>query len=174
MYVGKVKFKTEKIPFFISPVYPVPPTIITLLVKLIIAKFLSFTLSVDGTYYIRIENNDGLAVRSGSALLTVSDEPAWVTASGSLGTFAGNVAITTQTLTATDATSFAITSGAIATGLTFSTGVGAATITGTQTQYSAATTNNFTVTATDAQGQTSARAFSMTWSFGASGGGQFN
>tara|TARA_R110000824_G_scaffold100731_2_gene239385 strand:- start:1564 stop:2382 length:819 start_codon:yes stop_codon:yes gene_type:complete len=133
----------------------------------------TFTLSVDGTYYIRIENNDGLAVRSGSALLTVSDEPAWVTASGSLGTFAGNVAITTQTLTATDATSFAITSGAIATGLTFSTGVGAATITGTQTQYSAATTNNFTVTATDAQGQTSARAFSMTWSFGATGGAAF-
>ena len=56
----------------------------------------TFTLSVDGTYYIRIENNDGLAVRSGSALLTVSDVPAWVTASGSLGTFAGNAAISTH------------------------------------------------------------------------------
>jgi hypothetical protein len=30
------------------------------------------------------------------------------------------------------------------------------------------------VTATDAEGQTAVRAFTITWSFGASGGGQFN
>ena len=135
----------------------------------------AFTLAVDGTYYIRVENaTTGLAGRSSSALLTVSDAPAWVTASGTLGTFSGSAAIATQTLTCTDATSFAITSGAIATGLTFTTGVGSATITGTQTQHSSAATDSFTVTATDAEGQTSARAFSMTWSFTIGQGGQFN
>ena len=134
----------------------------------------TFTLAVDGTYFLRVENNDGNAVRSTTALLTVSDEPAWVTTAGSLGSFAGASAIATQTLTCTDATSFAITSGAIATGLTFTTGVGSCTITGTQTQYTAAAISNFTVTATDAQAQTSDRAFSMSWTFGATGSGGFN
>ena len=134
----------------------------------------TFTLPVDGTYFVRVENNDGLAVRTATAALTVSDAPTWTTASGSLGTFAGASAIPTQTLYATNATSFAITSGAIATPLTFTTGVGSCTITGTQTQHSAAATDSFTVTATDAEGQTAARAFTMTWSFGATGGMQFN
>ena len=134
----------------------------------------TFTLPVDGTYFVRVENNDGLAVRTSTAALTVSDAPTWTTASGSLGTFAGASAIPTQTLYATNATSFAITSGAIATPLTFTTGVGSCTITGTQTQHSAAATDSFTVTATDAEGQTAARAFTMTWSFGATGGMQFN
>ena len=134
----------------------------------------TFTLPTDGTYFLRVENNDGNAVRSGSALLTVSDEPAWVTAAGTLGTFAGGSAIATQTLTCTDATSFAVTSGTLTAGLTLNSGTGSCTITGTQTAHTSAATDNFTVTATDAQGQTSARAFSFTWSFGASGGGQFN
>ena len=134
----------------------------------------TFTLATDGTYFLRVENNDGNAVRSSTALLTVSDAPAWVTASGSLGTFSGSAAIATQTLTCTDATSFAITSGAIASGLTFTSGSGSCTITGTQTQHSSAATDNFTVTATDAEGQTSVRAFSMTWSFSIGQGGQFN
>ena len=134
----------------------------------------TFTLPVDGTYFVRVENPDGVAVRTATAALTVSDAPAWVTASGTLGTFAGGDAIATQTLTATDAISFAITTGAIATPLTFTTGVGSCTITGTQTQHTSAATDNFTVTATDAEGQTAARAFSMTWSFDMDGGGQFN
>ena len=134
----------------------------------------TFTLPVDGTYFIRIENPDGVAVRTATAALTVSDAPAWVTASGTLGTFAGGSAIATQTLTATDATSFAITSGAVATPLTFTTGVGSCTITGTQTEHSASATDNFTVTATDAEGQTADRAFSMSWSFSIGQGGQFN
>ena len=134
----------------------------------------TFTLPVDGTYYIRVENNSGDAVRTSTAALTVSDEPTWVTASGSLGTFAGGSAISTITLTCTDATSFAVTSGAVTAGLTFTTGVGSATITGTQTAHTSAATDSFTVTATDAEGQTAARAFTISWSFGATGGGQFN
>ncbi len=134
----------------------------------------TFTLAVDGTYFVRVENPDGVAVRTTSADLTVSDAPVWVTGSGSLGTFAGAAAIPTQTLTCTDATSFAITSGGIATGLTFTTGVGSCTITGTQTEHAASATDSFTVTATDAEGQTADRAFSMSWSFGIGQGGQFN
>ena len=134
----------------------------------------TFTLPVDGTYYVRVENPDGVAVRTATAALTVSDLPAWVTASGTLGTFSGSAAIATQTLTATDATSFAITTGGIATGLTFTTGSGSCTITGTQTEHSAAATDSFTVTATDAEGQTAARAFTMSWSFTIGQGGQFN
>ena len=133
-----------------------------------------FTLAVDGTYYVRVENSNGLAVRTSTAGLTVSDEPSWVTSSGSLGTFAGDAAISTITLTCTDATSFAVTTGAVTAGLTFTTGVGSATITGTQTAHTTAATDSFTVTATDAQGQTAARAFSISWSFGATGGAQFN
>ena len=134
----------------------------------------TFTLPVDGTYYIRVENNSGDAVRTSTAALTVSDEPTWVTASGSLGTFAGGSAISTITLTCTDATSFAVTSGAVTAGLTFTTGVGSATITGTQTAHTSAATDSFTVTATDAEGQTAARAFTISWSFTIGQGGQFN
>ena len=135
----------------------------------------AFTLAVDGTYYIRVENaTTGLAGRSSSALLTVSDAPEWVTSAGTLGTFSGSAAISTITLTATDATSFAVTTGAVTAGLTFTTGVGSATITGTQTAHSSAATDSFTVTATDAEGQTSDRAFSITWSFSISGSGGFN
>ena len=134
----------------------------------------TFTLPTDGTYYVRVENNNGLAVRTSSADLTVSDDPAWVTASGSLGTYAGASAISTINLVATDAVSFAVTTGSVTAGLTFTTGVGTATITGTQTAHATAATDPFTVTATDAEGQTSARAFTISWSFGATGGGQFN
>ena len=132
------------------------------------------TLSVDTTYYIRVELGTGLAVRTSSALLTVSDNPVWVTASGSLGTLSGAVAISTINLVCTDATSFAVTTGSVTAGLTFTTGVGTATITGTQTAHTVAATDSFSVTATDAEGQTAVRAFTISWSFGATGGGQFN
>ena len=135
----------------------------------------ALTLPVDGTYYLRVTNvTTGLSGRSGSAILNVSDEPAWVTASGSLGTFSGAVAIATQTLTCTDATSFAIQSGTLTAGLTLTTGVGSCTITGTQTAHSSAATDTFTVRATDAEGQTSDREFSISWSFVIGQGGQFN
>ena len=134
----------------------------------------TFTLPVDGTYFVRVENPDGVAVRTSSADLTVSDVPAWVTTAGTLGTLDGSAAISTINLVATDATSFAVTTGAVTAGLTFTTGVGTATITGTQTAHSAAATDSFTVTATDAEGQTSARAFSISWSFTIGQGGQFN
>ena len=132
----------------------------------------TFTLPVDGTYFLRVENNDGNAVRSSSALLTVSDAPAWTTAAGSI--YTGGSVVSTITLSATGATSFAVTTGAIPTGLTFTSGTGSCTIAGTQTEFSAAGTKNFSITATDAEGQTAVRAFSMSFTFGMSGSGGFN
>ena len=134
----------------------------------------NFTLPTDGTYYLRVENPDGNAVRSSSALLTVSDEPVWVTAAGSLGTFSGSAAISTITLTCTDATSFAVQSGTLTAGLTLTSGSGSCTITGTQTAHTSAATDSFTIRATDAEGQTSDRAFSISWSFSIAGSGGFN
>jgi len=132
----------------------------------------TFTLPVDGTYFLRIENNDGNAVRSSSALLTVSDAPAWTTAAGSI--YNGESVVSTITLSATNATSFAVTTGSVPTGLTFTSGTGSCTIQGTQTEFTAAATKNFSITATDAEGQTAVRAFSMSFTFGMSGSGGFN
>jgi len=131
----------------------------------------NFTLSVDGTYFIRIENNDGLAVRSGSALLTVSDAPAWTTAAGSLGTVANGGTIN-FTVAATDATSFAVQSGSLPGGASLNASTGA--ITGTESGSTATTTYTFTIRATDAQGQTADRQFTITISHGAQAGAQFN
>ena len=131
----------------------------------------NFTLPVDGTYFLRIENNDGLAVRSGSALLTVSDAPAWTTAAGSLGTVSSGGTIN-FTVAATDATTFGVQSGALPGGASLNTSTGA--ITGTESGSTATTTYTFTIRATDAEGQTADRQFTITISHGSSGGAQFN
>jgi len=118
----------------------------------------TFTLPVDGTYFLRVENNDGLSVRSGSALLTVSDAPAWQTAAGTLGTFAAGSSISV-TVNATAATAYAVQSGSLPGGLSLNTSTGA--ITGTESGATSDTTYNFTIRATDAQAQTADRAFSI-------------
>ena len=123
----------------------------------------NFTLATDGTYFIRVENNDGNAVRSGTAILTVSDAPAWQTAAGSLGTISGGGTIN-FTVNATSATSYAIQSGALPGGGSLNTSTGA--ITGTESGTTTSTTYNFTIRATDAEGQTADRAFSITVSVG--------
>ena len=134
----------------------------------------TFTLPVDGTYFIRIENNDGNAVRSSSALLNVSDVPSWVTGAGSLGSFSGGDSIGTITLTATNSVSMAKTSGTLPGGITLNSGSGSSTLTGTESGASSDTTFTFTITATDAEGQTAAREFTLTFNFGANNSGQFN
>ena len=140
----------------------------------------NFTLPVDGTYYIRIENNDGLAVRSSTALLTVSDAPTWTTASGTLGTIAGDFSGTVATVAATGDSTLAysettnvLTNSAQANcSLNSATGVISTTDFGGSS--TTATTYTFTLRVTDAEGQTADRQFSLTSSFGATGGGQFN
>jgi hypothetical protein len=131
----------------------------------------NFTLATDGTYFIRVENNDGNAVRSSTALLTVSDAPAWTTAAGSLGTFSAASAISV-TVAATDATSFAVQSGSLPGGLSLNTSTGV--ISGTESGATANTTYSFTIRATDAEAQTADRAFSITISVGINEGMQLN
>jgi uncharacterized protein YaiE (UPF0345 family) len=130
----------------------------------------TFTISVDGTYFLRLENNDGIACRSGSALLTVSDAPGWTTAAGSLGTVAAAGSVN-FTVAATNATSFAKTSGSFPGGVTINN---SGVISGTESGSTQTTTYTFTIRATDAEGQTADRQFTITISHGASGGGQFN
>ena len=132
------------------------------------------TLSVDGTYYLRIENNDGNAVRSSTALLTVSDAPAWTTSAGSLGSFSGGSSIGTINLTATDSTSMAVQSGSLPGGITLNSSAGTSTLTGTESGATSDTTYSFTIRATDAEGQTADRAFTLTFTFAANNSGQFN
>ena len=133
-----------------------------------------FTLPVDGTYKLYIENPDGNAVQT-NAVLTVSDAPAWQTSAGSLGSFSAGDTISTITITATNATSFAVQSGSLPTGLSLNTGSGSATITGTVSSgITSDTLFSFTVRATDAEAQTADRAFTIQVTVGANNSGQFN
>ncbi len=131
----------------------------------------NFTIATDATYFIRVENNDGNAVRSGSALLTVSDLPAWTTAAGSLGSNEAGSSVS-YTVAATDATSYAVASGSLPGSVSLNTSTGA--ITGTESGATSETTYSFTIRATDAQGQTADRAFSITITVGINNSGQFN
>ena len=140
----------------------------------------NFTLTTDGTYYIRIENNDGLAVRSSTALLTVSDAPTWSTAAGTLGTIAGDFSGTVATVAATSdsAITYSETTSVLTNAAQANCSLNSATGVITTTDFggssTTATTYNFTLRATDAEGQTADRNFSLTSSYGATGGGQFN
>jgi len=134
------------------------------------------TLSVDAQYKIRIENPDGNSVLSSTNILTVSDAPTWTTSAGSLGTFAGDFSGTLATVVATSDS--AVTFSEVGSNLTTanvtlsSAGVLSTTdFGGASTQ---ATTYNFTIRATDAEGQTTDRSFSLTSSYVVTGGGQFN
>ena len=131
-----------------------------------------------GSYFVRVENNDGGAVRSSSAILSVSIAPNWSTAAGSLGTIA---ALSTQSFTllaydddSSAVTSYSLQSGSLPGGFTLAGDSSIGTISGTETGSSATTTYSFTIRATDNESQTTDRAFTITVSHGASGGAQFN
>ena len=114
------------------------------------------------SYFIRVENNDGAAGRSGTAILNVSADVAWTTASGSLGSMAvgGNTSFAVAA-SSDSAITYAVASGALPSGYTLNTSTGA--ITGTEnSSISSNTTYNFTISATDVETQTASRAFSLT------------
>jgi hypothetical protein len=139
----------------------------------------NFTLAVDGTYFIRVENNDGNAARSSSALLTVSDAPAWTTSAGSLGTIQGDFSGTVATVAASgDTVTFSETTNVLTNAsqanCTLNSSTGVITTTDFGGSSTVATLYTFTIRATDAQGQTADRVFTLQSSFGATGGGQFN
>ena len=145
----------------------------------------STTLSVNvtlalGNYYVRVENPDGNAGRSSSNIITASTAPTWTTAAGSLGTIAGDFSGTVATVAGTSdsavtysETTSVLTNAAQANCALNST-TGAITTTDFGGSSTTATTYNFTLRITDAEGQTADRAFSLQSSFGATGGGQFN
>jgi len=137
-----------------------------------------------GAYYVRVENNDGNAGRSTNAIITASTAPTWSTAAGSLGTIAGNFSGNVVTVAATSDSAITyseVSSPAILIGsgsgqanctLGSSSGIIATTDFGGSS--TAPTLYTFTLRATDAEGQTADRVFTLQSSFGATGGGQFN
>jgi hypothetical protein len=67
-----------------------------------------------------------------------------------------------------------VQSGSLPGGITLNSGSGSSTLTGTESGATADTTYNFTIRATDAEGQTADRAFSLTFTFGANNSMSFN
>jgi len=140
----------------------------------------NFTLSVDASYKIRVENPDGNAALSSTNILTVSDEPTWSTASGSLGTVAGDFSGTVATVAATSdsAVTYSETTNVLTNASQANCSLASSTGVITTSDFggssTTATTYNFTIRATDAESQTTDRTFSLTSSYGATGGGQFN
>jgi len=132
------------------------------------------TLTVDGTYFVRIENPNGLAVRSSTALLTVSDAPTWSTSAGSLGSVAqGSAGSFTVVATSDSAVTYSKSSGDFPTGFSLDSATGV--ISGTEAGSDINETNyNFTIVATDAESQTASRAFTITVTVGINNAGQFN
>ena len=144
------------------------------------ATALSVTTNLaSGSYFVRVENNDGNAVRSTNAILSASTSPTWSTSAGSLGTFAGDTSGTLATVAATsDSTiTYSVTSGSsdlTNANVTLNTSTGALATTDFGGSSTTATTYTFTLRATDAEGQTADREFSLTSSFGSTGGALFN
>ena len=145
----------------------------------------STTLSVNvtlatGNYYVRIENPDGNAGRSTNNILTASTAPTWSTASGSLGSVAGNFSGTVATVAGSSDSTVAysettsVLTNAAQANCSLNSSTGAITTTDFGGSSTTPTTYNFTLRLTDAEGQTADRAFSLQSSFGATGGATFN
>ena len=136
----------------------------------------TITLSIDAQYRMRVENGDGRAVISSANILTVSDAPTWSTAAGSLGSFAGNFSGTIANLSASSdsAVTFSEVGSNLTTANVTLSSAGVLSTTDFGGSSTSATTYNFTLRATDAEGQTADRSFSFASTFGATGGGQFN
>ena len=132
------------------------------------ATQLTITANISGnaSYFLRVENPDGLSVRSGSAILSVSTGPTFSTNSGSLGEGAKGAALSFDVDGSSDSTvAFSKTAGAFPSGLSLntSTGVISGTENGSQTET---TVYNFTLRLTDNESQTVDRAFSISVSVG--------
>ena len=145
----------------------------------------STTLSVNvtlatGNYYVRVENPDGNAGRSTNNIITASTAPTWSTASGSLGSVAGDFSGTVTTVAGSSDSTVAysettsVLTNAAQANCSLNSSTGVITTTDFGGSSTTATTYNFTLRLTDAEGQTSDRSFSLTSSYGATGGGQFN
>ena len=133
-----------------------------------------------GTYYVRIELDDGNAARSTNAIITASTAPTWSTSAGSIGSVAGNFSGTVTTVSASSDSAItysettSVLTNASQANCALNSSTGAITTTDFGGSSTAATLYTFTLRATDAEGQTADRVFTLQSSFGATGGGQFN
>lgn len=133
-----------------------------------------------GSYYVRIELDTGLAARSTNAIITASTAPSWTTAAGSLGSIAGNFSGTVATVAATSDSTIAysettsVLTNASQANCTLNSSTGVITTSDFGGASTTPTTYTFTLRATDAEAQTVDRVFTLTSSFGATGGAQFN
>ena len=133
-----------------------------------------------GSYYVRIELDDGNAARSTNAIITVSTSPTWSTSAGSLGSVAGDFSGTVTTVSASSDSSItysettSVLTNASQANCTLDASTGVIATPDFGGSSTTPTTYTFTLRATDAEGQTADREFSLTSSFGATGGGQFN
>ena len=134
------------------------------------------------SYFIRVENNDGNAVRSSSAILSASASPTFSTSAGSIGTVAAGSSVSLSVAASSDSTvAFSETTSVLTSNsntpaatmnLTLNSSTGA--ITGTAPSPTSDTTYSFTIRASDQESQTTDRDFSITVSVGINNSGQFN
>ena len=133
-----------------------------------------------GSYYVRIELGDGNAARSTNAIITASTSPTWSTSAGSLGSVAGDFSGTVTTVSASSDSAItysettSVLTNASQANCALNSTTGVITTSDFGGSSTTATTYTFTLRATEAEGQTADREFSLTSSFGLSNGGQFN
>ena len=115
-----------------------------------------------GQYDLKLTNPDGGTVTKDD-FMTSSGVPVWTTAAGTIVDQNEGTSVN-FTLAATDsdggAITYAVTTGSLPSGLSLNASTGV--ISGTLPTVSADVNTNFTVTATDNESQTTARAFTIT------------
>jgi len=115
-------------------------------------------------YDVKVTNGNGL-FNTNTDLFNIDAQPAWVTASGSIGTVGDAARVGTSfTVEATDPESetitYALVSGSLPSGMSLNTSTGV--ISGTPAAVGSNTTSNFTLEARDPASNATERAFSIT------------
>ena len=132
-----------------------------------------------GNYFVRVENPDGNAARSTNNIITSSAAPTFSTSAGSLGTIAGNFSGTVATVAGSSDSTIAfsettsVLTNASQANCALNSATGAITTSDFGGSSTTATTYTFTLRITDAESQTVDRQFTLTSSFGATGGATF-
>jgi hypothetical protein len=125
----------------------------------------NFTLSTDGSYFVQVVAGTGLAGTSATALLNVSDAPAFSTASGNVAdVFIASPVSTSISATSDSPVTYSETTSVLTDvaqlGLSLNTSTGA--ISGTSpSPVGTSTTYSFTIRATDSESQIADRAFNI-------------
>jgi hypothetical protein len=138
---------------------------------------INVTIAVAATYFLRVELENGAAVRSSTAILNASAAPVISTGAGSLGSFEkGAVISVTIAGTGDPVLAWSIV-GTLPTGLSLNTATGE--ISGTESSGIVVDTiySSLVTTLTDGDAQTDTKTFSITItipSSGLTGGGRFN